>query len=434
MFGVCRGWRRRGPSQLSGLVALFWLVACGGSDESGTTGATPDTTAATVTSTGTTTGGSNGTAATGTTAASSGAGSTTTGASANSSGPGASTTTSANGAGDTGGASTSGDSGGTGGSGGSGGSGDAGGSGGSGGSAGQGGASGSGGTDTTTNTTDTTTDGSTTSGGGGGDGSDVFGIDELYPSAPNGGLWTSEHWAGGDGYDLTDRIDDHDPLGISGMRGEGNLEVTGDGELLMGGSQPRIYIYPSDAGPWRDIEVTVYYQRVNDAATAWAGLVVGARSGPEGHGDDPCDAHTYYSRLRHDGATDFEKELMHSPSSTQSSIDAEEVWPPDGELPFDTWIGWKFVIYNLPDGESVKLESYRDMTEGEAGGDWQLLNETIDDGGWFTETDCEEHSPENGESDMIQLEGGTTFIRNTDVTEARYKWVSVREIAPNQTP
>ena len=31
---------------------------------------------------------------------------------------------------------------------------------------------------------------------------------------------------------------------------------------------------------------------------------------------------------------------------------------------------------------------------------------------------------------LVDVEGGTTFIRNTDVTEAVYKWVSVREIAP----
>ena len=92
--------------------------------------------------------------------------------------------------------------------------------------------------------------------------------------------------------------------------------------------------------------------------------------------------------------------------------------------------GYKFVIYNLPPGEGVKLETYRDLTEGADGGDWQLLNETVDNGGWFTETDCAEHSPEGGESDMVVLDGGTTFIRNTDVTEARYRWLTVREIAP----
>lgn len=396
---------------------LLASVGCSDPEKSGTAGATTDGTATSggiVTATGSSTGSpTTGGSTTGSTVtASTAAAAATTSAAANSttSGPASSAS------GGTSAASTGADSGGAGGSGGSGDS---------------GGTGGSGGSETTIDGTETTTEGSTTGGGGsGGDSTDVFGIEELYPSAAEGGLWTSEHWGAGDAYDITSRTDEHDPLEISGMRGTGTLEVTGDGELVMGGSQPRIYIYPSDAGPWRDIEVTVYYQRVDDEATGYAGLVVGARSGPEGHGDDPCDAHTYYSRLRHDGATDFEKELMHSPSSTQSRVDPEEVWPPDGDLPFNTWIGWKFVIYNLPEGEGVKLESYRDMTEGADGGDWELLNETIDNGGWFVDTDCEEHSPEGGESDMIQLEGGTTFIRNTDVTEARYKWVTVREIAP----
>ncbi|HEY6723769.1 MAG TPA: hypothetical protein VI197_07040 [Polyangiaceae bacterium] len=395
-------------------------VGCGGSEKSGTTGDTDGSvTSGGLTATGSSAGNPmTGGSTTGSTAASSSAAGATTSGAANSTASGPTS----NGSGGASAGSTSAD------SGGSGGSGDSGGSGGNGGS---GDVGGSGGSETTSDGSATTTEGSSTSGGGsGGEATDVFGIEELYPSAPGGGLWSSEHWGAGDAYDITSRTDENDPLEISGMRGTGTLEVTGDGELVMGGSQPRIYIYPSDAGPWRDIEVTVYYQRVDDAATGYAGLVVGARSGPEGHGDDPCDAHTYYSRLRHDGATDFEKELQHSPSSTRSRVDPEEVWPPDGDLPFDTWIGWKYVIYNLPDGEGVKLESYRDMTEGEDGGNWELLNETVDDGGWFVDTDCDEHDPEGGESDMIQLEGGTTFIRNTDVTEARYKWVTVREIAP----
>ena len=45
-------------------------------------------------------------------------------------------------------------------------------------------------------------------------------------------------------------------------------------------------------------------------------------------------------------------------------------------------------------------------------------------------TTCEEHSPVDGESDLVWEEGGVTFIRNTGITEARYKWFTVREIAP----
>ncbi len=260
-------------------------------------------------------------------------------------------------------------------------------------------------------------------------GVDVFGIKELYPSAPSGALWTSEHWSNA-AYSLSERRDPNDPQGLSGMRGSGTLEITGNGELVFGGSQPRIYVYPGDAGPWRDVEVTVYYQRVTDAATAWAGLVIGTRSGPDAHGNENCDAHTYYSRLRHDGAIDFEKELMHSPSSTRNRIEPEEVWPPDGQLPYGVWIGWKFVIYNQQQPNSVKLEAYRDMTDGQDGGDWRLVNEAVDEGGWFTQTSCAEHSPVNGESDMVVVDGGVTFIRNTDVTEARYKKFTVREIQP----
>ena len=113
-----------------------------------------------------------------------------------------------------------------------------------------------------------------------------------------------------------------------------------------------------------------------------------------------------------------------SPGASSGST----AWPPNGEVPLSTWIGWKYVIYNV--GQTVKLEAYRDMTNGVNGGTWNKVNETVDDGGWFVDTTCSEHSPSGGQSDLIQLEGGTAFIRNTDVTEARYRWISFREIAP----
>lgn len=258
---------------------------------------------------------------------------------------------------------------------------------------------------------------------------DVFGITQLYPSAPSGAAWNSAHWDAAT-YEISDRRDSRDPLGLSGMRGTGTLEVTGDGELVMRGSQPRIYVYEPEAGPWQNVEITVYYQRVDDEDTAYAGLVIGARSGAEGHTDSTaCDAHTYYARVRNDGAFDFEKELEHPASSTRSRVQPATAWPPDGEVPRDTWIGFKFVIYNQT-ANSVKLEAYRDMTNGMDGGTWNKVNETVDDGGWSVETSCEAHSPEGGESDLVVVDGGTTFIRNTDVGEARYRWLTIREIAP----
>ena len=284
-------------------------------------------------------------------------------------------------------------------------------------SSGQGGAGGAGGaTGTSVSTT-----------GGGMPQQDVFGIAMIYPTLPGSAAWTSAHWAG-QNYTIGDMLDPLDPQGISGHRGNGTLTVA-SGTLTMSGSQPRLYIYPYEATGWRDVEFTVYYMRVADDATAWGGLVVGARSGADGHtSGTPCDAHTYYSRMRHDGAFDFEKELMHTPSSTRNRVEPEQAWPPDGVLPTNQWIGWKYVIFN--DGQGVHLESYRDLTEGVDGGDWIRVNQADDHGGWFTDTTCSAHTPTNGESDQLILDGGVSFIRNTGVTDARYRWITVREIQP----
>lgn len=240
--------------------------------------------------------------------------------------------------------------------------------------------------------------------------------------------WNSQHWGSGS-YTLTQRIDPNDPQGISGMRGTGTLTV-GGGNLVFSGSEPRIYFYPYSNQPWQNVEATVYYMRVADNATAWGGLVIGMRSGPEGHSAETCDAHTYYARLRHDGATDFEKELQHSGSSTGSRVSSAVLWPNGNGLPFNQWIGFKFVIYNLPDG-TVKLESYRDLTGGANGGDWQLINSQIDSGNWAAPSNCAEQNPVNGQSTMIVTQGGVTFIRNTGVTDARYRWLTIREIDVN---
>jgi hypothetical protein len=240
--------------------------------------------------------------------------------------------------------------------------------------------------------------------------------------------WNSQHWDG-NAYVISQRNDPNDPQGLSGKRGTGELTVD-DGILTFGGSQPRIYFYPYENQPWQNVEATAYYMRIADDGTAWGGMVIGMRSGPEGHAAEPCDAHTYYARLRHDGATDYAKELHHSSSAAAARVESNVLWPGGDGLPFDQWIGFKFVIYNLPDG-SVQLETYRDLTGGANGGDWQLINNMVDDGDWAAQSGCPEQNPVNGESTMIQTEGGVTFIRNTGVTESRYRWITVREINAN---
>ncbi|MEM9693176.1 MAG: hypothetical protein AAGA56_11570 [Myxococcota bacterium] len=221
----------------------------------------------------------------------------------------------------------------------------------------------------------------------------------------------------------------NDPSGLSGRRGNGSIAVSNGAMVLEG--NPRFYIYPGPEAPWRNIEFTAYYQRVADEGTPWGGLVMGARSGADGHTPDGrCEAHTYYTRLRHDGRHDFEKELMHTPSTTRRQMLSSCVWPGSGgEVPRRRWIGLKYIVYNLVDG-GVRLEVFRDATSGESGGDWRLLNTATDDGTWCSASDCSAHAPVSGRSNLVVTEGGVAFIRNTDIAEARYRWVTLREIVP----
>lgn len=252
---------------------------------------------------------------------------------------------------------------------------------------------------------------------------DVFGITQMYPTVTAGLEWDSAWW-NGDAHELTvggNNYDAADPLKLANQRGTGSVTVNGDGTLSMTGSQPRIYLATLDNHPWLNVEITVYYQRLEDAGTAWAGLVVGARSGPNGHGTDNCTATTYYARFRHDGDVDVEKELEHPASEGRES---QAIWD-DAPLPTNTWIGMKYIVTNQEANQHVRLQVFRDLSEGEDGGTWEPLIDTVDEGGWSPDHACAY------EADHIIVQGGgAVFVRNTDLSGlgALYKWLTVREI------
>ncbi|MBN2442341.1 MAG: dockerin type I repeat-containing protein [Spirochaetales bacterium] len=267
----------------------------------------------------------------------------------------------------------------------------------------------------------------------GGNEVDAFGITNLYPDIPGVQEWNSLHWNNGIERTLSGSAgtrDPYDPTGWSQYRGNGFLTFTGSGLLLMGGGgEPRIYINPyegsTETNPevfWKNVEVSVYYMRIGTDGANWGGCIIGARSGPNGHtGTNPCTATTYYARLRHDGKIDFEKELMHSPSTVGIS---QTYWG-GNPLPSDRWIGMKYCIYNIDNNQHVKLEMYLDTTSnGANGGTWEKVLEFTDDGNWA--------APADGcsfpDTYIVTEGGGVVFIRNTNIAEARYKWFTVREI------
>jgi hypothetical protein len=38
--------------------------------------------------------------------------------------------------------------------------------------------------------------------------------------------------------------------------------------------------------------------------------------------------------------------MKHPASAAKARIQPAQAWPPKAQLPFNQWIGWKYVIYN----------------------------------------------------------------------------------------
>jgi hypothetical protein len=254
---------------------------------------------------------------------------------------------------------------------------------------------------------------------------DRFAVKELYPTKAGGQEWYSS-WDNGINRELGyGQRDAYDNIELSG---DGSLKVNGeDGVAVSSGKAPRIRVVDFD---FDNVEVTVYGKRISEnEEISYQGFVVGARS--KHYTDQECYANTYYGRFTYDGRVSFEKELFHGHGDDAYYPSLEEsiyLWP-EG-IPRDEWIGLKFIIRTIPNekGEdgAVKLELYRDLTDGKNGGNWEKVLEFTDVGDWFVEAKegiCNDY-PHN----KILFTPGFVFIRNDYIDEAQYKKFSIREI------
>ena len=198
----------------------------------------------------------------------------------------------------------------------------------------------------------------------------------MNPTISGGKEWFSK-WDNGIARSFGYATDPQDPWFDAAHGSSGSYTTDGNGILKISGSTPRMYVHdPLLQDQWRNVEVTMYFMRVNDTSPDFAGMVAVARTNHLS--DSPsCDTRGTAARMRVDGHIDFGKETSF-PNAT--AVANKVQWP--GGLPFNVWIGYKLVIYDLPDG-NVKLQLWIDTTDGLNGGTWTKINELIDTGSNF---------------------------------------------------
>jgi hypothetical protein len=213
---------------------------------------------------------------------------------------------------------------------------------------------------------------------------DRFGITKINPTAAGGIEWAA-NWDNGDARTIGNTIDPDDKW-FDTAHGDGTYAIDGKGTLTASGDTVRMYMHdPAKVREWSEnLEITMYVKRISETQTVdYSGLQVFARTNHGTNADEEvnlCDDRGYGGLVNINGEWTFEKESAHHLDNGYTDVASQR---PSGELPKDTWVGFKYVLRNMDGGTKVKLELYRDTTGGVNGGNWQKVTEFVDNGNNF---------------------------------------------------
>jgi len=306
-----------------------------------------------------------------------------------------------------------------------------------------------------------------TGGGGGTTTLDDFGIKKIYATMSGGRTYNSNwHTATAHQWDATGgqvpaaNLDPQDSLAdlISPTTCRAIVDPvtkTLTADTNSNQNSWRYYIKDSlddeTASTWKwseSTEVTVYYKAISDYSGG--SIHVHARiMGPTEHwnaitDDNPagCAAagHEYSYEIKKDGTNQFKKEEFHA-SVADGEGYADNIIFPDHSAPYNQWIGMKLTTQKK--GSSMKVQAWKDLTDGVNGGTWIKAGEILDDGTNWKITasagisnyaalpagsgNCTKISPIDV---ALTMDGSAVGLR-CDNTKVQFKKFSVREIDPD---
>jgi hypothetical protein len=261
------------------------------------------------------------------------------------------------------------------------------------------------------------------------EGTDIFGVNEIYPTKENGREWfvNMQNPKEDDSFSISSNV----PILRSALDNKA---------WLINNTQVRMNVVtPDGQQPWKNIEMTGYikirsiYQSNQGSGAGGEGsenensvipeITFRARGG-EHSSNNPCDGTALNGGLQVlNREALWKKEIWHTGGYTDSKGSAIATQDPL----LGRWIGFKVAMYNINNDTGVKMETYIDDNNTNQ---WRKVNEVVDTGGWFANgSDKEFNSANCGKSkDYIITNGGPIATFRADNLAFDFKDLSIREI------
>jgi len=259
-------------------------------------------------------------------------------------------------------------------------------------------------------------------------GADKFGVTMMHPTVPGGEEWFLAENA------TSDRR--FDPQNTITRNSDGSWNIKSDkvrmSVFTSEGYKPKdIATYDRDVlasrgymqspKDWKNVEMTGFL-KLNAASDNSDNFDLYARGGKHNDNNQGCEGSSYKGALHFDGRARFQKETWHV--SYEQAPYKKVTEPLKGR-----WVGFKAVMRNTQANgkDAVHLELYLNDNADKVS--WKKVYDFVDAGDWGGDA---EHCGAADGAMPITWGGPIATFRWDSTDNVDFKWLSVREIPPEQ--